>query len=53
MKKDIRKKFREVKKPLTDEERLRHAEIRRQVESEKDELIARGRQAMQRHERSP
>jgi DNA-binding XRE family transcriptional regulator len=46
-----KRKIRDVKKTLTDEERLRHAEIRRQIEHEKPELIARGRRALERHAR--
>ena len=44
-------KIRDVNKPLTQQERIRHAEIRRQIESEKEELIAIGRRAMARHAR--
>jgi ABC-type phosphate transport system auxiliary subunit len=42
-------KIRDVKKKLTEAERLRHAKIRRQIESEKEELIAYGRRSMARH----
>ena len=34
------RKVRSVKKKLTDEERIRHREIRSQIETEKPELIA-------------
>jgi len=39
------RKIHSVNKALTDEERVRHRVIREQVEQEKAELIARGRQA--------
>ena len=43
------RKVRSVKKKLTDEERIRHREIRSQIETEKPELIARGRRAKATH----
>lgn len=45
------RKVRSVRKKLTEAERVRHRRIREQVEEEKSELIARGRQARQRHAR--
>lgn len=44
-------KIRDVNKALTEEERIRHAEIRRQIEGEKEELMAFGRTVMARHAR--
>jgi hypothetical protein len=44
-------KIRTVKKELTQAERLRHTEIRRQIEQEKPELMARGRRIKMRHVR--
>jgi hypothetical protein len=44
-------KIRNVKKELTPAERIRHAEVHRQIEQEKDELIARGRCVKLRHRR--
>ena len=44
-------KIRSVKKELTPEERTRHAAVRRQIEQEKAELIARGRRVKLRHKR--
>jgi predicted transcriptional regulator len=45
------RKVRSVEKRLTDEERIRHRQIRSQVETEKPELIARGRRAKAKHKR--
>jgi DNA-binding XRE family transcriptional regulator len=42
---------RSVSKMLTETERIRHRDIRREIEREKSELIARGRVAKQRHAR--
>ena len=42
---------RSVNKRLTDEERLRHQRIREEIELEKPELIAQGRQIKARHAR--
>ena len=44
-------KIRNVKKELTAAERMRHAEIRRQIEGEKTELIALGRGYQRRNAR--
>jgi hypothetical protein len=44
-------KIRNVKKELTQAERMRHAEVRRQIEQEKAELIAHGRRVKLRHKR--
>ncbi|MGD0517702.1 MAG: helix-turn-helix domain-containing protein [Thermoguttaceae bacterium] len=44
-------KIRNVKKELTQEDRIRHAAVRRQIEQEKAELIARGRRVKLRHKR--
>lgn len=46
-----KRKARSVNKTLTDEERLRHQRIREQIEREKPELIAAGRQIKARHAR--
>ena len=46
-----KRKIRNVKKEFTQEERVRHAAIRRQIEQEKAELIARGRRVKLRHKR--
>ena len=51
MKRMSKNKAQNVRKELTQAERLRHAEIRRQIESEKEELIAFCRRAMARHTR--
>jgi len=44
-----KRKIRSVNKNLTDEERLRHKRIREQIEQERPELIAQGRQIKARH----
>ncbi len=46
-----KRQVRSVKKDLTKEERLRHRAIRQEVEQEKGELIARGREIKARHAR--
>ncbi len=46
-----KRKVRSVRKELTEDERIRHQEIREQIELEKPELIARGRRAKARHAR--
>lgn len=46
-----KRKVRSVSKTLTDEERSRHQRIREQIEQEKPELIALGRQVKARHAR--
>jgi predicted transcriptional regulator len=46
-----KRRVRSVKKSLTDEERARHRTIRQQVEGEKEELAALGRQVKARHAR--
>jgi hypothetical protein len=43
--------IRNVKKELTQAERTRHAEVRRQIEQEKGDLIAQGRRVKLRHKR--
>src|SRR2546422_8915210 len=43
------RKIHSVHKALTEEERVRHREIREQVEQEKAALMARGRRAKARH----
>jgi hypothetical protein len=47
----VKHKIRDVRKVLTKEDRLRHVEIRRQIESEKEEIMAFGRRSLERHAR--
>jgi len=44
-----KRRVRSVRKDLTDEERVRHRTIREQIEQEREELIARGREIKARH----
>jgi hypothetical protein len=44
-------KIRNVNKELTQEDRIRHAAVRRQIEQEKADLIANGRRIKLRHNR--
>ena len=46
-----KRRVRSVTKKLTQSERIRHREIRRQIDEEKPELIARARAAKKRHAR--
>lgn len=46
-----KKRIRNVKKELTEDERIRHAAVRRQIEQEKAELIDQGRRVKLRHKR--
>ena len=47
----VKHKIRDVKKELTEEERVSHAAVRRQIEGEKAELIVHGRRVKLRHMR--
>jgi DNA-binding XRE family transcriptional regulator len=46
----VRREVRSINKKLTEEERQRHRHIRAQIESEQEELIARGKRVRARHD---